>query len=378
MAKVASAESSKRAPMPLLTRRHFLSSLLRGATAGCLAPSLIGFLKGEKNLFAEAAELLREAVTVDLHCHPNSLRGEHFPRLDPTVPSNMKWGGVDAGVFAVRGDYPVIRRDASGRRYESRPPKKGELFERTRLQLDALAEALPAPQLALARSPAEILSAKQAAKPCAVLAIEGSDPLEGDLSRVKFFYDRGVRVLQLLHYRINEIGDIQTDKPRHHGLTPFGREVVREMNRLGMIIDAAHGSSQTLTGILSASRAPVIFSHTGPYAMRRLARHLEDQDMRAIAAQGGVVGLWPHLRRRDAFEDILKDIDYARRLIGADHVGIATDLFGLDDHTAIPTHREFPLIPAALLKRGYAEADVAKIVGGNFMRVFGEVTASAG
>jgi membrane dipeptidase len=378
MAKIASTESPKRAQRPLLTRRHFLSNLLRGATAGCLAPSLIDFWASEKNLFAEAAELQREAVTVDLHCHPNSLRGERFPRLDPSVPSHMKLGGVDAGVFAVRGDYPVIRRDASGRRYESRPPKKGELFGRTRLQLDALAEAVPAPQLALARSPAEILSAKKAATPCAVLAIEGSDPLEGDLPRVKFFYDRGVRVLQLLHYRINEIGDIQTDKPRHNGLTPFGRQVVREMNQLGMIIDAAHCSSETLAGILSASRAPVIFSHTGPYAVRRLSRHLDDKDMRAIAAKGGVVGIWPHLRRRDAFEDILKDIDYARQLIGADHVGIATDLFGLDDHTAIPTHKEFPLIPAALLKRGYAEADVTKIVGGNFMRVFGEVIASAG
>lgn len=95
-----------------------------------------------------------------------------------------------------------------------------------------------------------------------------------------------------------------------------------------------------------------------------------------IAAKGGIVGLWPYLRRRDTFDAILNDIDYVYKLIGADHIGVATDLFGLDERTAVPTHQEFALIPAALLKRGYAESDIAKIIGGNFMRVFREVGAS--
>lgn len=362
----------------MLTRRKFLSTLLGGTATALAAQSVLDYFAGEGNLLAEAAELAREVVTVDLHCHPNVLRGSTFPGLEPDVPKNMRLGGVDAGVFAARGDYPVIGRDSSGRRYESRAPKKGELFERTQRQLDGVAEAIATQQLALAHSPAEIMNAKKDAKPCVVLAIEGSDPLEGDLSRVKLFYDRGVRVLQLVHYRINEIGDIQTEEPRHKGLTGFGREVVREMNKLGMIVDTAHCSPDTLAGVLSESRVPVIFSHTGPYATRRVSRHLEDKDMRAIAAKGGVVGIWPYLRRRDTFDTILKDIDHAHKAIGADHVGIATDLFGLDENTAVPTHKEFPLIPAGLLKRGYAESDVAKIVGGNFMRLFREVTASAG
>jgi len=376
MSPIEKSPSSKGIAEPRLTRRRFLSSLLRGATAACLAPGLAA--AAEKSLFAEAAQLSREAITVDLHCHPNSLRGASFPKLDPQVPSAMKLGGVDVGLFAVRGDYPVIRRDASGRRYPSRLPRKGELFAQTQRQLDALAEAIAGQLLALARSPEEIMSAKQEGRPCAVLAIEGSDPLEGDLSRVKLFYDRGVRALQLVHYRINEIGDIQTESPRHNGLTPFGREVVREMNRLGMVIDTAHCSSQTLADVLKESRLPVLFSHTGSYALRKLARHLEDDDLRAIAAKGGIVGLWPHLRRRDTLDDLLKDIDHVCRLIGTDHVGIATDLFGLDGHTAIPTHKHFALIPAALLERGYEDADVAKIVGGNFMRLFREVAAGAG
>jgi membrane dipeptidase len=359
----------------ILTRRSFIAQLLRGATVGHFVTSLLDYIAGDKNLLAEAAELAREAVTIDLHCHPNALAVGYWPRLDPEVPVNMKTGGVDCGLFATRGDYPVIRRDASGRRYESRPARKGELFERTQRQLDGVMEAIAAQQLVLAHSPAEILGAKKESKPCAVLAIEGSDPLEGNLSRVKLFYDRGVRVLQLMHYRINEIGDIQTESPRHNGLTGFGREVVREMNKLGMVIDTAHCSSETLAGVLSESRVPVIFSHTGPYALRRLSRHLDDKDMRAIAAKGGIVGIWPYLRRRDTFDTILKDIDHARGLIGADHVGIATDLFGLRGHTAIPTHKEFALIPAALLKHGYSDHDVVKLLGGNFMRLFGEVRA---
>ncbi|HET8563512.1 MAG TPA: membrane dipeptidase [Candidatus Binatia bacterium] len=327
---------------------------------------------------AEAAELTREAVTVDLHCHPNALGGGYYPRFDPSISEAMKAGGLDAAVFAARGDLGTIRRDSSGRRYEYRQPKPGELFRRGQEQLDRIIEATNEGAITLARTPDEILAAKKSGKPSAVLAIEGSDPLEGDLSRVKFFYERGVRVLQLAHYRINEIGDIQTENPRHNGLTFFGRQVVREMNRLGLVVDTAHCSSDTLSGVLSESRHPVIFSHTGAYALRNIARHLEDKDLRAIAKKDGVIGIWPLLRRRDTFETFLKDVDYVKNLVGVDHMGIATDLFGLDDRTSVPTHKEFALIPAGLLSRGYSQSDVAKIVGGNFMRLFREVTENRG
>ena len=193
---------------------------------------------------------------------------------------------------------------------------------------------------------------------------------------MKFFYDPGVRVLQLVHYRINEIDDIQTSEPRHNGLTSFGREVVREMNRLGMVIDTAHCSSATLNNVLAESREPVIFSHTGPYALRKISRHLEDKEMLAIAKKGGIIGIWPLLRRRETFDTFLKEIDYAKNLVGADHVGVGSDLFGLRESTSVPTHKEFALIPAGLLNHGYSENDVAKIVGGNFMRVFAEISAS--
>lgn len=128
-------------------------------------------------------------------------------------------GGLDAGVFAVRGDHGTLRRSPTGHYTESRKPATGELFQGSQDQLDKVLKASQAGKIALATSPADIVEAKKNRRPCAVLAIEGSDPLEGDLSRVKFFYDLGVRVLQLMHYRINEVGDIMTEAPRHKGLT---------------------------------------------------------------------------------------------------------------------------------------------------------------
>jgi membrane dipeptidase len=361
-----------------LTRRRFLSTLLSGLASACVAPSALDYFRGKTRVLAEAAELSQELVTVDLHCHPNLVGGGKLPEFDPEVPDNMRAGGLDVGVFAVRGDLGTIRRDSSGLYTEYRKANPGELFRRSQQQLDKILDAGKAGKITLARSPEDILEAKKNGSPCAVLAIEGSDPLEGDLSRVKFFYDRGVRVLQLMHYRINEIGDIQTEDPRHKGLTAFGRDVVKEMNRLGIVIDVAHASSETLSSILTESRHPVICSHTGAYALWTYARHLENKDMTAIAKKGGIVGIWPLLRRRDTLETYLRAIDYVKNLVGADHVGIATDLFGLAGSSAVPTHKEFALIPAGLLQRGYSQSDVAKIAGGNFMRIFREVTETRG
>lgn len=374
---IAPTRSDHRADR-LLTRRRFLSTLVCGAATAYAAPSLLDCFRVETSLVAEAAELSGEVVSVDLHCHHNLLGGGRLPEFDAEVPDNMRAGGLDVGVFAVRGDLGTIRREPSGFYTEYRKANPGELFRRSRDQLDKITSAGTAGKIAVARSSEEIVEAKKKALPCALLGIEGGDPLEGDLSRVQFFYERGVRVLQLMHYRINEIGDIQTEEPRHKGLTAFGRDVVKEMNKLGMVIDVAHTSSETLSGILAESRHPVICSHTGPYSLWTLARHLENKDMVAIAKKGGVIGIWPLLRRRETVENYLRTIDYVKNLIGSDHVGVATDLFGLHGSSAIPTHKEFALIAAGLLRRGYAASDVGKIVGGNFMRVFREVAASAG
>lgn len=359
-------------------RRRFLKFGLASWFSALGSEPGIDALLRDRHLSAEAAELAQDAVTVDLHCHANALAARDFPAIDSSVSANMKAGGVDVGLFAVRGDLGTVRTDALGTRYEHRNPKPGELFKRAQEQLAPLVKATENAALALAKAPGDIADAKKRATPAAVLAIEGCDPLEGDLSQAKFFYDIGVRVFQLMHYRINEIGDIQTAEPRHGGLTSFGKALVAELNRLGTVIDTAHASSETLAGVLAASRAPVIFSHTAPQVLRPRSRRLEDDDIKAIANKGGVVGIWPTLGSRDSFDTYLSRLDYLKRLVGAAHFGIASDLFGLRGRTALPTHKEFTLVAAGLLKRGYSESDTAKIVGGNFLRIFRAVAAQAG
>ncbi len=231
-----SSENSSGCGPQWTTRRNFLNKLLIATPLAAIFSRLLSLLRRELGLLTEAAELSKEAVIIDLHCHPNTA---NLRDVDPDLSVNMKTGGVDAGLFAVQGDLGVIRREPSGLRFEYRKAVSGELFKKGREQLDQIESASKLGKLFAARSPAEILEVKKRSSPCLVSAIEGGDPLEGDLERVQFLYDRGVRILQLVHYRINEIGDIQTEKARHNGLTSFGREVVNEMNRLGMVIDTA-------------------------------------------------------------------------------------------------------------------------------------------
>jgi membrane dipeptidase len=288
---------------------------------------------------------------------------------------DMRAGGVDVAFFAAVADGLVIRREP-GRIRQWREPGPGELYRNTQGQLTRVLARTRAGDLDLVLSPRDLASATSGGRRGALLAIEGGDALEGDAGRVREFHAMGVRSIQLVHYRINELGDIQTEPARHGGLTPAGREVIAEMNRLGMIVDAAHASPATLRDILSTSRRPVIVSHTGPAALRDVPRHLGDDLLRLVAGRGGVVGVWPMAARPAGLGQWLDDIDHVRRVAGIDSVGLGTDMAGLSTFTVLPTYRGFPELPAALLARGYAAADVGKILGGNLRRLF-EATAAS-
>jgi membrane dipeptidase len=192
---------------------------------------------------------------------------------------------------------------------------------------------------------------------------------------VREYHAQGVRSIQLVHYRINELGDIQTAPPRHGGLTPAGQGVVAELNRLHMIVDGAHADASTLGGILAASRHPILISHTGPAALRpKVSRHLSDELMKAVAAKGGVIGIWPLDSAGAGLGQLVRELEYVRRVVGIDHVGIGTDMAGMATYTSIPTYKEFAPLPAALLARGFSETEVRKVLGGNLMRLFETVT----
>ncbi|MGH7311004.1 MAG: dipeptidase [Candidatus Rokuibacteriota bacterium] len=358
------------------TRRAFLGSLLGAVAAACVGPTAAGSARRERDLMAQAADLVASAPTIDLHAHPGAFTRQSTGQLPTAALEDMQAGGVDAAFFSVVTDGPVIRREPGGIR-NFREPREGELYRSALGQAERVRRRAQEGRLKLLLEPGDVAVARGLRVPGALLALEGGDALEGMVARVREFHALGVRSIQLMHYRINELGDIQTAPPRHAGLTPRGHDVLAEMNRLGIVVDGAHASPATLHGILAASRTPIIISHTGPAALRPYARHLSDDLIRVVAARAGVIGVWPLSRTGPGpLDQMLVDIDHVRRLVGIEHVGIGTDMEGLSQLTVMPTYRHFTPLPAALLARGYGETELGQLLGGNLMRVFEAATAA--
>jgi membrane dipeptidase len=314
---------------------------------------------------------------IDLHAHPGAFHRPSTGELPLAALADMAAGGVDAAFFAVVTDGPTLHRDARGIR-QVREPEPGELRRVTDMLLERVLVRVREGHLPLAREPRDLLAAAGAGRPAAVLALEGGDVLEGDAGRLAAFHALGVRSVQLVHYRVNELGDIQTAPARHGGLTPAGREVVAELNRLGMVVDGAHATAATLGGILALSRQPIVVSHTGPAGRRSCsARHVADELLCAVAARGGVIGLWPLAHPPAGLDELLDDLDYVCRLVGTEHVAVGTDMAGLRAATALRSYREFPALPAALAARGFSAADRGRILGGNVLRVLETVAGAA-
>lgn len=356
-------------------RRAFLSALLGAAAAACASPTQQAAERRERELHRQAADILAGGPVVDLHAHPGAFTRARTGALPLSALEEMAAGGVDLAFFAAVGDGPVIRRE--GRRLRQyRDPVPGELWRATIGQLERDRARAAEGRLALVRAPADLAAARRTRTPAALLACEGGDPLEGDPARVRELFALGVRSLQLVHYRVNELGDIQTEPERPGGLTPAGQETVALMNRLGLVVDAAHAAPGTLRAILAASSAPIVVSHTGPAALRPFARHLDDDLQRAVAARGGLIGVWPLAPRPAGLERFFDDLAHVRRVAGIDHVAIGTDMAGLSTFTALPTHRELAPLPAALLARGFPEPEIRQMLGGNAVRLLEAVLRS--
>jgi membrane dipeptidase len=338
-------------------------------TGACAGPGSEASTRRERDLVRQGAATLGGAPVVDLHAHPGRFTRLATGELPVGAIAEMREAGVTCALFAAVGDGPVIRREPRGIR-NFRDPEPGELRRSTLGQLERVRVRAREGALGLVLAPGDFARLSAEGLAVALLAVEGGDPLEGDARYVRELHRIGVRSIQLMHYRINELGDIQTEKPRHGGLTRAGGDVVAEMNRLGMLVDAAHASPDTLRAILAASRAPVIVSHTGPAELRPFARHLSDDLLRAVAARGGVIGVWPLTRRHPApLDQFLADLRHVKDVAGIDHTAFATDMTGMSTFTAILTYPEFAAVPAALLAGGFTEEDCRKLLGGNALRL---------
>jgi membrane dipeptidase len=309
-----------------LDRRQAITLLAALVAAGC-APVTAAHRDA-------AQRLAEESPSIDLHSHPGMSPRSPIP-LEGQL-ERMRRGKLRASLFAAVADGPVIGRRPHGGLYATREPRPG-----------------------------------------AILAVEGGDFLEGRIERVPEAHDKGVRSIQLTHYRVNELGDIQTEPPRHGGLTPFGRDVIREMNRLGMLVDVAHLTLDGVRAAVAVTHKPLLLSHT--VLETGSARSVSPEHARLVAGTGGVIGIFPvtsggYHGLTGYVEQVVRMI----RAIGIDHVGLGTDMDGISppSFVAFDDYAEWPSVTAGLLARGYSREEVAKVAGGNFLRLFREVAAA--
>ena len=254
-----------------------------------------------------------------------------------------------------------------------------QAYEDTRAKMQAIrayVEARPK-EARIALTANDIVHNKKRHKLSLVMGIENGYPIGRDLARVRDFYDLGTRIITLCHNYDNDICDASRyPEKTWGGLSPFGRELVREMNRLGIIVDCSHASTQTLYDCLAISTAPVICSLSCVYAIKDHPRNLTDDEIRAIAAKGGVIqvttGRWalswlPHAQVNvGTFCD---HVEYIRNLVGVEYVGIGTDFDGGGGMNGLEDASKMKDITVELLRRGWTDRELELFWGGNFLRV---------
>jgi membrane dipeptidase len=284
--------------------------------------------------------------------------------------------------------------------------------------------------LVLATTAADVRRAAADHKIAALMGMEGGHMINDDLGQLRKYAALGVRYLTLTHFKNNNWADSSTDKPAHNGLTPFGKDVVRELNKLGVMVDISHVADKTFYDALEITKAPVIASHSSCRAIANHPRNMTDDMLRALAKNGGVVminyevsflseeyrvasekasgGVVQQLAAlskkcggdeacstlesarinteamnngtlpKVSWEKIIEHIDHAVKVAGADHVGLGSDFDGATMPIGMEDASKLPKITDALLKKGYSESDIEKILGGNILRVMEQVEKAKG
>lgn len=267
-------------------------------------------------------------------------------------------------------------------------------------------------ELEMAYSAADVRRIKSSGRIASLIGVEGGHAIENSLGILRSFYELGARYLTLTHSDTIDWADAATDRPRHSGLTDFGEEVVREMNRLGMLVDISHVSAKTMADVLRVSRAPVIASHSNARSVADHARNVPDDILSGVAEGGGVVmvnfssgfitpegaaaardmfEVWRQLRSdhsddavlertwrewrdehpvpRATLADLVDHIDHIVQIAGVDHVGLGSDFDGIE---VVPEGLEdvsrFPALTEELLRRGHSQTEIVKILGENLLR----------
>jgi len=382
-----------------------------------LASSAITAQTRDERVWQRALQIQRRAIVIDTHNDVTTPMTNDDYDLSGTPPApyrtsiaRMKQGGLTAEFFSLYVKPWYVEHGGSARR--------------TLDMIDSVYRAVERNprDLMIATSVADIRRAKRQGKIAALMGIEGGHAIEDSLPTLREFYRLGVRYMTLTWNNTNNWADAGRGEKKHHGLSDFGKEVVREMNRLGMLVDVSHVSDETMSDALDVSKAPIIASHSSARALSNVPRNIPDDLLKRIAKNGGVVQVnfysvfvdektvTPQSNERekrlkaqqDAIDEKYKDdperraeesdkleaanplpplpisklidhIDHIVKVAGIDHVGIGADFDGAND---MPEGAQdvsmLPNITYELLKRGYNERDIRKILGENLLRVMAE------
>lgn len=364
-----------------------------------------------------AIEVLREAPLVDTH---NDLPWVIREKLDGNVE------GFDLSVRALYDtDIPRLRAGQVGTQFWSvYVPSPLAPFEAMRTQLEQIdiarrmIAAYP-DDLGFAQSVADIERDRKAGRIASLLGMEGGHAIGNSLGALRAFYDLGVRYMTLTHFSSNDWADSATGKARHGGISEFGQEVVREMNRLGMMVDLSHVSADAMSDVLDVTEAPVLFSHSAARALTSHVRNVPDAILARMPANDGVVMVpfvppfvsesanewatdlfpllaaassdaeWSRISReyaathgpspRTSISDVADHIEHIAKVAGMDHVGIGADFYGSEDENEFVQGLEdvskYPELIAELVRRGWSDENLRKVARENALRVFAETEA---
>ena len=384
----------------------------------CLVVGAAVFVSAQSEAVSEKAKKLHfSSIVVDTHDDTTQrLLDPHFDIAVPHTDGNidiprMRDGGLTAIFFSIWINGRILGPDAVKQALD---------------QIDAVRETVRKHpnEMMLATTADDIREAKKQHKIAALMGVEGGHMMGNDLAVLRTFAALGVRYMTLTHMENNEWADSSTAKPEHNGLTDFGKNVVREMNRLGMMVDISHVSDKTFYDALEVSKAPLIASHSSCRALCNAARNMTDDMIRDLAKHGGVIQINYHVgflsqefrdfenahpevekqiteevKKRCGTDEacsgtagdqivrefmkegklpkvdwtlIVEHIDHAVKIVGVDHVGLGSDFDGAVMPLGMEDVTHLPQITDALLKKGYSEGDVRKILGENTLRVLSE------
>lgn len=411
---------------PPTMRIKFLLIAVLACSLATAQTSQNSSISGDTNVSAKARAIHNSAIIVDTHADtPQRFLDEGFDigSTDPNDTGHIsldkaRRGNLGAEFFSIWVDPEV---------------NQGHFARRTLDLIDSVYEqaARHPDRMMMAFSPGDIERAHREHKLAACMGIEGGHSIENDMHLLRDYYRLGVRYMTLSWSNTNEwadsSGDIDDPKVQHHnGLTDFGKQVVLEMNRLGMMVDISHVADKTFWDAIATTKAPVIASHSSARALTNAPRNMTDDMLKAVAKNGGVVQVnffngfidenfrtaaeaqakdaaaakqayldqmkaegkpassletdriereWLAKLPRPPLSALIDHIDHIAKVAGVDHVGLGSDFDGVSGQTpqGINSAADLPKITQALLDRGYSAADIKKILGGNLMRVFHQV-----